>query len=132
MVATLVAWEFGPDLSRRQRRLMLLMAAFLTLAGLFAYLYLYSSFVVTVAGDSRLIVGYECNAPTQAVYPKKCPELGEIELERAGYDPAALFTKTALTNVRLMLVASWSVFMAGLLAAVGWVVAGRTTPLTEA
>jgi hypothetical protein len=43
-----------------------------------------------------------------------------------------LFTKTALTNVRLMLVASWSVFMAGLLAAVGWVVAGRTTPLTEA
>lgn len=131
LVATLIAWEFGSSLTKNQRRIMLMIAIVLTLMGLFSYLYLYSNFVIVLDEADRVIIGYECNLPTSKVYPTICPNLGKMELERASYDPTALFTKDSLTNVRMLLVASWLVFVAGLMAAVGWAVAGRTTPLVD-
>lgn len=130
LVAALVAREYGPGLKPGHRRLMLLVSVALTLAGLFAYLYLYSTFVVVIEDGERFIFGYECNGPTQAIYKSRCPDLGEAELSLAGYEPESLFTKGSLTAVRLALVAAWLVFIAGLMAAVAWAVAARRLPLT--
>lgn len=131
LVASVLVWEFGPGLLQGRRRAMLVAAVGLTIIGLFAYLYLYSSFVVPV-GDERYIIGHECNVQTRAVYPQNCPFLGETELARAGYDPGLLFTKSSLTNVRLGLVAAWLVFVAGLMAAVAWAVAGKRNRVAPA
>jgi hypothetical protein len=131
-LATILVWELGRGMGRKSRRRLLLLAAGLTMIGLFAYLYLYSTYVVSIEGGDRIIMGYECNAPTRAVYKDMCPNLGEMELNRAGYDPRLLFTRGSLSAVRLGLVATWLVFVAGLIAAVGWAVSGRRTPVAKA
>lgn len=131
-LATILVWELGRGMRRARRRSLLLLAAGLTMMGLFVYLYLYSTYVVPIDGAERVIIGYECNPQTRAVYKDMCPNLGEIELSRAGYDPRLLFTRQSLSVVRLGLVASWLVFVAGLIAAVGWAVSGRRTPVAKA
>lgn len=124
ILAALLAREFGPGLKSRGRRLMLIIAAALSVVGLFSYLFLYSRFVFSIPGGDRIILGYACNAVTEPHYAS-CPNLSDLELRRAAYNPELLYTKTSLDVVRLSLVAAWMLFTAGLMGAVGWAVSSR-------
>ena len=125
LVGALVAREFGVRATNATRLRLLMLAAILTVIGLFAYLYLYSSLVMTLENGERRTLGFVCNAATQELYPAECPQLSELALSRAGYDPAGLYTPGSLTAAKMSLVAAWLLFTAGLVAAVGWAVVGR-------
>ncbi len=128
LVGALLARDFGEDMSRKARKRLLLVASALTVAGLFAYLYLYSTVVLTLSNGERRILGFVCNSDTQQMYGSLCPKLTELELSRAGYDPDLLFTPGSITQAKLLLFAAWVLFTAGLVAAVGWSVAGPRPP----
>lgn len=123
LVAVLLAREFGAGATRRSLRYLLLAASLLTLFGLFAYLYLYATLIVTLADGDRLILGYTCNADAQQIYSEQCPNLTATELAEGGYDPVRFFTPLSLTAAKLSLDAAWILFMAGLVAAAGWAIA---------
>lgn len=126
LLASLFAWEWTRGARRVHRRRWILTATVLTLAGLIGYLILYSMFVETLADeDVRLIRGYECTADARLVYGAACPDLPGDALRDAEWNPLNLWTRSSITVVRLLLTASWLVFTAGLIAAVGSVVAGR-------
>lgn len=131
LIGALIAREFSADMSRKARRTLLIIAATLTLVGLFSYLYFYSSVVRTlteIPENRRIILGFACNADTQAIYGDRCPNLTIDDLRRAGYDPEQMFTASSIRAARLVLVASWLLFTAGLVAAVGWAIAGPKPP----
>jgi hypothetical protein len=130
LLGALLARELGRGMTERRRKTMLLLAALLTVLGLFAYLYLYSQLVVPLDNGSRIIRGFACNADALATYPDECPYLTKDDLKRAGYQADLMYTAGSLTAAKLLLVASWLLFTAGLVAAVGWAVA-RTHAATE-
>ena len=49
----------------------------LTVVGLFAYLYLYSTLVVTLENEERRILGFVCMR-TRRRYNDVCPRLDEV------------------------------------------------------
>jgi hypothetical protein len=124
VVGALLAREFGAGASSRSLRRLLLLASTLTVAGLFAYLYLYSTLVVTLDGGDRLVLGYACNDESQQLYGARCPNLTAVELAEDEYDPRRFYTPGSLTAAKLSLVLAWITFMAGLVAAAGWAIAG--------
>jgi len=123
LLGALIAREFGRGLAEPRRKSLLLLAGILTVLGLFAYLYLYSRLVVPLDDGTRIIRGFRCNADALATYPDECPYLTKDDLKRAGYDPDLMYTPGSLAAAKLLLVASWLLFTAGLVAAVGWAVA---------
>lgn len=126
LVGMLIAREFGEEMSRRRRRILLLSAALLTVVGLFGYLYLYLEVVLPLGNGERLVLGFSCNAEAQSLYGARCPYLTEEELAAAGYEPDLLYPRSSLLMAKLALVAAWMLFTAGLVAAVGWAVIGRS------
>ncbi|MBV9882429.1 MAG: hypothetical protein JO276_05420 [Sphingomonadaceae bacterium] len=123
VVGALIAREFGAGASSAALRRLLLLASTLTVVGLFAYLYLYATLVLTLEGGDRLILGYACNNEAQQMY-ERCPHLTAVELSEDEYDPERFYTLESLTAAKLSLVAAWITFMAGLVAVVGWAIAG--------
>lgn len=129
LVGALIAWDFGEQMSRKTRQRLLLLAAALMTAGLFTYLYFYSILVLPLSGDGeRLILGFSCNEVAQQLYPSRCPYLTELEVARAGYDLTLLYTPGSLAAAKLLLVAAWILFTAGLMGAVAWAIAGPKPP----
>jgi hypothetical protein len=128
LLASLLAWEWTRSARRVHRRRWIVAGTLLTLTGLIAYLVLYSMFVETIAGgDERLVRGYRCTADALLVYGNACPDLPTEALRDAEWDPLLLWTRSSVTMARVLLAISWLVFTAGLIAAVGSVVAGRRT-----
>jgi CDP-diglyceride synthetase len=126
LLASLAAWEWTRNARRVDRRRWIIVGIVLTLVGLLLYLMLYSLFVETVPGsDIRLVRGYACTADALLVYPNACPDLPSDALRSAEWEPLNLWTRSSVTVVRVALTASWLVFTAGLIVAVGAIVAGR-------
>jgi hypothetical protein len=126
LLASLAAWEWVRASALKTRRRWIVMATLLTLSGLFAYLILYSLFVETVTGtDLRVVRGYTCTSEALAVYRNQCPELPRDALRDAEWEAPVLWTRGSITMVRIGLAATWLVFTAGLICAVGSIVAGR-------
>jgi len=126
LLASLVIWEWTRNSRVHNRRRLIAIAASLTIVGLMAYLIMYSLFVEEVSGsDARVIRGYECTRAAAMVYPEDCPDLPPDALPGAEWDSAQLWTRSSITAVRLALTISWLLFTAGLIGAVGAVVAGR-------
>lgn len=126
LLASLAAWEWTRKARRVHRRRWVVVATVLTLCGLFGYLLLYSMFVEDVPNtDVRLVRGYRCTADALLVYGDACPDLPSDALRDAEWEPLNLWTRSSVTMVRIALTASWLIFTAGLIAAVGSVVAGR-------
>jgi hypothetical protein len=129
LVSGLFAWEFVRSGVTRNRRVWMLAAASLTIGGLFGYLALYSLFVETIPGsETRMIRGFSCTPAAKVVYSSECPSLTADALADAGWRPEQLWTRSSITLIRLGLAATWLVFTAGLICAVGAAVAGRKGP----
>lgn len=126
LLASLFAWEWARHGRLGNRRRLFLVAAVLTLGGLFAYLLLYSFFVEPVPGAKlRVVRGFVCTADAQRVYQQACPDLPRDALRDAEWEVLALWTRSSVTWARLGLTATWLVFTSGLIAAVGAIIAGR-------
>ncbi len=126
LLASTMAWEWTRNAKRIRRRRWIAIAAGLTVLGLLSYLILYSLFIETIPGsDRRLIRGFACTFEAQAVYADRCPELPRDALRDAEWEPANLWTRGSITTVRVLLTIFWLFFVAGLIAAVGSIVAGR-------
>lgn len=131
LVGALIARELGSRAPRRKRVRLLLAASAVSIVGLFAYLYLYNDLVIQLDDGQRPILGFTCNSDTQLIYSHLCPHLHARELATAEYNPDYMFTPGSLTAAKLSLVAAWLLFTAGLVAAVGWAVAGRRREMPE-
>lgn len=126
MMAALVMWEWGRSARRSVRRGLMIAGMLLTVLGAGAYLPLYSMFVQLVpdSGD-RLIKGLTCMPDAQRIFPGHCPFLTSDDIASAEWDVERLWTQGSILQVRMMLVAAWLCFTAGLVAFVGAVVVGR-------
>jgi hypothetical protein len=125
LLASLAVWEWTRNSGRVRRRRWVIAATVLTLGGLFVYLVLFSLFVETIADtDMRVVRGFACTPDAQLVYGDACPDLPSDALRDAEWEPLNLWTRSSVTIVRLLLTASWLAFTAGLVAAVGVIVAG--------
>ncbi len=126
LLASLGAWEWARQGRLASRRRLFLAAVVLTLGGLIAYMWLYSSFVEPVPGAKlRVVRGFVCTAEAQQLYGQACPDLPRDALRGAEWEALALWTRDSVTGARLGLVVSWLVFTSGLIAAVGAIIAGR-------
>lgn len=126
LIASLLAWEWTRAASLRSRRRWIVAGLCATVAGLLAYLVLYSFFIENVPGASaRIVRGYTCTAGAREAFPGECPDLSRDALEDSGWEAEKLWTKSSVTIVRLGLTISWLIFTAGLILTVGAVVAGR-------
>lgn len=126
LLSALLAWEWTRRARIGNRRALILASAALTSIGLFSYLALYSLFVEPIPGSSeRVIRGYACSPEALQVYGDSCPDLPRDALKDAEWEAVVLWTRSSVTLVRLGLALSWLVFTAGLVGAVGAVVAGR-------
>jgi uncharacterized membrane protein YfcA len=125
LLAALAAWEWNKSGVVRRRRLWLIVAAALTVGGLFGYLLLYSLFVETIPGSAtRVIRGYSCTQQAREVYAELCPDLPRSALRDAEWEAVELWTRSSITAVRLGLTAAWLLFTAGLICAVAAVITG--------
>ncbi|MEH3108348.1 MAG: hypothetical protein PGN09_14060 [Sphingomonas fennica] len=132
-VASLLVWEWVRDARRTVRRRWMLAALMLTLGGLAAYMTGYSLFVEDVPGSAgRVVRGYRCTADAALVYGAACPDLPRDALREAEWEAPLLWTRGSITIVRLGLAAAWLAFVAGLVAFVGAVVAGRRVGMASA
>ena len=126
VVGALIIWEWTRKANIRNRRKWLVWATALMLVGLLFYLVLYSLYVETVPGTNiRIVRGFQCTIDAELVYREQCSELPSSALDEAGWDVNELWTRTSITTVRVGLATCWLVFTAGLVMAVGSVVAGR-------
>jgi hypothetical protein len=125
LVAMLVGRALDVGLTPRRRRMLMLAATGAAVAGLFLYLVLYASFVVTIPGGERVVLGYRCNEMGQALHPDSCPYLDARILQTAEWDPGNLFTAGSILTVRMALVAAWLMLLLGLAGAAGWALAAR-------
>lgn len=127
LMAALVMWEWGRGARRVVRRRLMIAGLLLTIIGAAAYLALYSMFVVPMPSGDRLIKGLACTSNALRVFADSCPFLTANQMETAEFNPETLWTLPSILQVRMMLVAAWLCFTAGLVAFVGAVVAGRPT-----
>jgi hypothetical protein len=125
LLAALAAWEWNKSGLVRRRRLWLVVAAVLTIVGLFAYLLLHSLFVEPIPGTAtRVIRGFTCTQAAREVYPAQCPDLPRSALRDVEWEAVELWTRSSITAVRLGLTAAWLLFTAGLICAVAAVITG--------
>jgi hypothetical protein len=128
LMAALVMWEWGRNAKRAVRRRFILAGMALTVIGIGAYLPLYSMFVqVEPSTGERIVRGMVCTPEALLIYPRQCPQLPSDALPSVEWDATQLWTQASILQVRMMLVAAWLCFTAGLVAFVGAVVAGRRT-----
>ena len=126
LLSSLLAWEYARRTRIRSRRLLTLASVALTVTGLFGYLTLYSLFVEPVPGSHvRVVRGFVCTAEARQVYASNCPDLPRDALRDAEWEATVLWTRASVTEVRLGLTFTWLLFTAGLIGAVGAIVAGR-------
>ena len=126
LMAALAMWEWGRAAKTGVRRRLIIAGMVLTVAGIGAYLPLYSLYVVDVPNSKeRVVRGTECTANARLLYPDSCPNLPPEALPSAEWNPETLWTSGSIMRVRLGLVAGWLGFTAGLIAFVGAVIAGR-------
>lgn len=126
LLSSLLAWEWTRRARIRNRRALTLVSVALTVIGLFGYLTLYSFFVEPIPGSHvRVIRGFTCTAEARQVYGAACPDLDRDALQNAEWEATRLWTRNSVTLVRLGLTATWLLFTAGLIGAVGAIVAGR-------
>lgn len=126
LLSSLLAWEWARRARIRNRRLLTLASVAMTIIGLFGYLTLYSLFIEPVPGSSvRVIRGFVCTAEARQVYAASCPDLPRDALRNAEWETTMLWTRASVTEVRLGLTLTWLLFTAGLIGAVGAIVAGR-------
>lgn len=69
--------------------------------------------------------GYVCTPDAFRVHGASCPDLPRDALRDAERESLELWTRGSITTVRIGLVAASAVFTAGLIGAVGSIVAGR-------
>ncbi|RVT90254.1 hypothetical protein [Sphingomonas crocodyli] len=120
-MAALAAWEWNQAGVVRRRRTWIIVAAILTLAGLFAYLVLYSLFIEPIRGtNTRETKGFTCTAQARELYWDQCPDLPRDALR----DAEVSWTRSSITIVRLAMTAAWMIFTAALICAVTAVVMG--------
>jgi len=128
LMAALVMWEWGRKAKRAIRRRFILAGMVLTVIGIGAYLPLYSMYVqAEPSTGERVIKGAVCTPDALLIFPRQCPQLPSEALPAAEWDATRLWTQDSILEVRMMLVAAWLCFTAGLVAFVGAVVAGRPT-----
>ncbi len=97
----------------------------LTLAGLLAYLLLYSLYVESIPRSNiRLVKGFVCTTDALLVHKDACPDLPRDALRDAEWEATVLWTRSSVAMVRISLVVAWLAFVAGLTIAAG-VVAQR-------
>ena len=126
LMAALVAWEWTRRAKLADRRRWIVIAATLTLLGLLGYLFLYSLFVEVVPGtNERIVRGFACTYEAKLIHANRCLDLPRKALEAVDWDPAVLWTRASLATVRIGLTIAWLIFIAGLVTAVGSIVAGR-------
>lgn len=126
LLSALIAWEWTRRARLRNRRLLIVLSALLTLGGLFGYLVQYSLFIEPIPGSKeRVVRGFVCTEDALKVYGRQCPDLPREALRDAEWEAPNLWTRASLTWTRIGLTAAWLVFTAGLIGAVGAVVAGR-------
>jgi hypothetical protein len=126
LIGSLAAWEWTRAAKVRNRRLWIIIATGVTLLGLVSYLTLYSMFIEIIpASGIRVIRGYECTSDALLLYGDQCPDLPRQALQDASWETVDLWTRSSVTKVRLGLAFSWLIFTAGLVLAVGSIVAGR-------
>jgi len=126
LLSSLIAWEWTRRAKLRNRRGLIILATLLTLGGLFGYLVQYSLFIEPVPGSKiRVVRGFTCTDDALKVYGHQCPDLPREALRDAEWEAPALWTRGSLTAARLGLTGTWLLFTAGLIGAVGAVVAGR-------
>lgn len=132
LMAALVMWEWGRATRRTARRRLIVAGMLLTVIGIGAYLPLYSLYVEAIPGSGeRVVKGMTCTPEARQVWPGKCPHLPPDALPSAEWDASLLWTAGSIMGVRLMLVAAWLAFTAGLVAFVGAVIAGRPIARTR-
>ena len=125
LVSAVMAWEWTRRSKLGLRRGWMVASLVVMLASLFVYLGLNSYYVENVPGsDMRVVRGSECTRMAAEVYDT-CPDLPREALEDAGWEAVKLWTRSSVTQVRLMLVAGWFAFIAGLIGILGAVIAGR-------
>lgn len=126
LVSALLAWEWTRKSRLVHRRRWIVSGVGLTLVGLVVYLVLYSLFVENIPGsDDRVVRGFTCTADAQLIYRDRCPDLPREALQDAEWEAVAIWTRSSVTAARVSLACAWILFTAGLVAAVGSVVAGR-------
>ena len=126
LVAALLAWEWTRKSKLVRRRRWIVVAALLTIIGLLAYLILYSLFIENIPGtDERIVRGFTCTREAELLYRDRCPDLPREVLQDAEWEAVAVWTRGSVTTVRVALTSAWIIFMAGLVTAVGSIVAGR-------
>jgi len=126
LLGALAIWEWTRRSKIRFRRRAIAAAVATTLISLLAYLILYSFFVESQPGTTlRVIRGYECTATALLVYKEQCPDLPREALAGAEWESVKLWTRSSVTIVRISLAAAWLLFTAGLIMAVGAIIAGR-------
>lgn len=126
LLASLLAWEFGRGAKRSARRRIILIGVIGCVVGVFAYLTLYVRFVEAIpGGDERVVRGYECTANAKAIYRDDCPDLTKDNIADAGWETKTLWTRNSVANVEIGLVATWMLFICGLIGAVGGIVVGE-------
>ena len=125
LVSAVVAWEWTRRSKLGLRRGWMITSLVVMVLSLFGYLALNSYFVENAPGsDLRVVRGYECTKMALEVYDS-CPDLPREALEDAGWESVKLWTRTSVTNVRLLLVLAWFAFVGGLIGILGAVIAGR-------
>lgn len=125
LLASLFAWEWTRKGKVRHRRSWMVTGLVLCLAGLLTYLTLYSIFVEPMPAGGRVVRGYECTRAAMEVHGDACPDLPREALQDAEWESLALWTRSSVTIARMGLAVSWLLFVAGLIACLGAVVAGR-------
>ncbi|MGF1549147.1 MAG: hypothetical protein ACFBQW_01225 [Sphingomonadaceae bacterium] len=124
--AAMLAWEWTRKSRTALRRRFIVVCALLSVIGLLAYLFLYSLYVEPIPGtDERIVRGYRCTAEALLVYGASCPDLPTGALADAQWDTRRLWTRGSVTVIEFSLVVGWFFFMAGFIAALGSIVAGR-------
>ena len=125
LAASLIVWEWTRKSAVRHRRRWILLGIALAVIGLLAYLTLYSIFIENMPQGGRVVRGYECTRRALEVYGDACPDLPRDALQDSEWEALVLWTRSSVTIARMSLAVSWLLWVAGLIACLGAIVAGR-------
>lgn len=65
------------------------------------------------------VKGFACTSEASTLYPKRCPWLGDAQLENAEWEAEDLWTPQSIAAVRIALLISWSAAFVALSSLVG-------------
>jgi hypothetical protein len=125
LAASLIVWEWTRKSAVRNRRRWVLFGISLAVVGLLGYLTLYSIFIENMPQGGRVVRGYECTRRALEIYHDDCPDLPREALQDSEWEALVLWTRTSVTIARISLAVSWLLWVGGLIACLGAIVAGR-------